>query len=193
LVSAVETEEGRHWAESRIKALTGGDTIAARFMRQDYFEFAPQFKLVIAGNHKPGLKSVDEAIRRRFHLLPFSVTIPATERDPRLRDKLKAEWSGILAWLIEGCLQWQRYGLVAPGVVTDFTAAYLEAEDTISGWIEECCSCQPDAWSPSAILFACWKAWTEKTGEQTGTAKRFAQKLDGNGFALRRTSRGARL
>ena len=76
VVTAVETEEGRRWAESRIKALTGGDKISARFMRQDFFEFTPQFKLIIAGNHKPGLRSVDEAIRRRFHLIPFTVTIP---------------------------------------------------------------------------------------------------------------------
>jgi putative DNA primase/helicase len=76
LVTAVETEEGRRWAESKIKSLTGGDEISARFMRQDYFSFTPVFKLVIAGNHKPGLRSVDEAIRRRFHLVPFAVTIP---------------------------------------------------------------------------------------------------------------------
>ncbi len=77
LVTAIETEEGRRWAESRIKTLTGGDRVSARFMRQDFFEFTPQFKLVIAGNHKPSLRSVDEAIRRRFHLIPFAVTIPA--------------------------------------------------------------------------------------------------------------------
>ena len=76
LVTATETEEGRQWAESRIKTLTGGDRVSARFMRQDFFEFTPQFKLFIAGNHRPGLRSVDEAIRRRFHLVPFAVTIP---------------------------------------------------------------------------------------------------------------------
>jgi putative DNA primase/helicase len=76
LVTATETEEGRQWAESRIKSLTGGDRVSARFMRQDFFEFTPQFKLFIAGNHRPGLRSVDEAIRRRFHLVPFAVTIP---------------------------------------------------------------------------------------------------------------------
>jgi putative DNA primase/helicase len=88
LVTAIETEEGRRWAESRIKALTGGDRVAARFMRQDFFEFTPQFKLQVAGNHKPGLRSVDEAMRRRLHLLPFTVTIPPAERDPSLAEKL---------------------------------------------------------------------------------------------------------
>src|SRR5690606_275286 len=108
---AQETEEGRRWAEARIKALTGGDPISARFMRQDFFTFTPQFKLMIAGNHKPGLRSVDEAIRRRFHLLPFTATIPADRRDPKLAEKLKAEGPGILAWAIEGTRHWLHLGL----------------------------------------------------------------------------------
>lgn len=133
LVTAVETEEGRRWAESKIKTVTGGDKITARFMRQDFFEYTPQFKLLIAGNHKPGLRSVDQAIRRRLHLIPFTITIPAGERDPKLNDKLKAEWPGILAWMIEGCLEWQQCGLAPPAAVTDATAAYLEAEELDSG------------------------------------------------------------
>ena len=139
LVTSVETEEGRRWAESRIKSLTGGDKIAVHFMRQDFFEFTPQFKLVIAGNHKPGLRSVDEAIRRRLNLIPFTVTIPPAERDPDLAEKLKAEWPGILAWAIVGCLAWQRDGLAAPKAVTSATAAYLEAEDAVAAWIKERC------------------------------------------------------
>ena len=129
LVTATETEEGRRWAESRIKQLTGGDTVAARFMRQDFFEYRPAFKLIIAGNHKPLLRSVDEAIRRRFHLIPFAVTIPPEERDAVLAEKLKAEWPGILAWLIEGCLEWQTEGLRPPQAVLEATEAYLSAED----------------------------------------------------------------
>lgn len=86
LVTAIETEEGRRWAESKLKALTGGDRIAARYMRQDFFEFVPQFKLLVAGNHKPGLRTVDEAIRRRFNLIPFTITIPPAERDLELAD-----------------------------------------------------------------------------------------------------------
>src|SRR5205807_4030130 len=76
LVTAIETEEGRTWAESKLKSITGGDEIAARFMRQGFFRFVPTFKLMIAGNHRPRLRSVDEAIRRRFQLIPFAVTIP---------------------------------------------------------------------------------------------------------------------
>ena len=114
MVTAVETEEGRRWAESKIKTLTGGDKIAARFMRQDFFEYAPQFKLLIAGNHKPSLRTVDEAIRRRFHLIPFTVTIPPEQRDTTLGDRLKDEWPGILGWAIEGCVEWMAKGLAAP-------------------------------------------------------------------------------
>ncbi|HUS53275.1 MAG TPA: phage/plasmid primase, P4 family, partial [Thermohalobaculum sp.] len=143
LVSAQETEEDRRWAESRIKSLTGGDVIAARFMRQDFFEFTPQFKLVIAGNHKPGLRSIDEAIRRRFHLVPFTVTIPPEKRDPDLAEHLKAEWPAILAWAIEGCLAWQRDGLAPPESVLAATAHYLEGQDAIAAWIDDCCKRDP--------------------------------------------------
>jgi putative DNA primase/helicase len=123
LVTAVETEEGCHWAEGRIKSLTGGDKISARLMRQDFFEYTPQFKLIIAGNHKPGLKSVDEAIRRRFNLIPFTVTIPPDERDGALPEKLKAELPGIMQWMINGCVDWQERTLAPPEVVATATAA----------------------------------------------------------------------
>jgi putative DNA primase/helicase len=137
LVTATETEEGRRWAESRIKMLTGGDRVKARFMRQDLFEFTPQLKLMISGNHKPALRSIDEATRRRFNLIPFTVTIPEDERDQELGEKLKAEGPGILAWMVEGCLAWQREGLKPPKTVTAATAAYLEAQDSMAAWLDE--------------------------------------------------------
>ena len=186
LVTAVETEEGRRWAEAKIKSLTGGDRIAARFMRQDFFEYVPQFKLLIAGNHKPGLRSVDEAIRRRFNLIPFIVTIPAEERDPDLVEKLKAEWPGILAWMIEGCLDWQEGGLAAPEAVTAATAAYLEAEDALSAWIDETCERDPAAWSSSSDLYRSWKAWADRTGEHGGSQKRFSQAMSDRGIEAKR-------
>jgi putative DNA primase/helicase len=191
LVSAVETEEGRRWAESKIKALTGGDKISARFMRQDFFEFIPQFKLLIAGNHKPGLRSVDEAIRRRFYLIPFTVTIPAEERDPALLEKLKTELPGILHWMIEGCLQWQQRGLAPPAVVTAATAAYLEAEDAIAAWIADCCEIDPNHWERRNDLFASWSAWAQRTGEYTGSLKRFLERLETRpGIIPKRQSHG---
>lgn len=137
LVISQETERGRRWAEAKIKALTGGDPITARFMRQDFFTYLPTFKLVIAGNNKPSLSGVDVAIRRRFNLVPFIVTITKPDRD--LPDKLRAEWPGILRWMIEGCLQWLDIGLNPPRAVQAATDIYLNEEDSLAQWIEECC------------------------------------------------------
>jgi hypothetical protein len=134
-------------------------TVSARFMRQDFFEYVPQFKLSITGNHRPGLRSVDEAIRRRFHLVPFKVTIPTEQRDIDLGEKLKAEWPGILAWLIEGCLQWQEIGLRQPQAVIDATKAYRESEDAITAWIDEKCERNGSAWDTASNLYASWKTW----------------------------------
>jgi putative DNA primase/helicase len=188
LVSAVETEDGRRWAESKIKALTGGDKIAARFMRQDFFEFTPQFKLIVAGNHKPGLRSVDEAVRRRLHLIPFSVTIPEAERDKDLVQKLKTEWPGILQWAVEGCLAWQRQGLSSPKVVREATEDYLAAEDAQGRWLEDRCLLGVEYSTSPSTLFADWREWAEMNGEYSGTQKAFSQKLEDRGFQRHRTS-----
>ena len=184
LVTSVETEEGRRWAESKIKSLTGGDRIAARFMRQDYFEFTPIFKLVVAGNHKPGLRSVDEAIRRRFHLVPFTVTIPVDERDEGLGAKLKSELPGILNWAIKGCLEWQSTGLAPPLVVQDATAAYLEAEDALTAWIEDAGERATEVFETSQALYRSWKSWCDRTGEHAGSLKKFSQRLEDRGEAI---------
>ncbi len=181
LVTAQETEEGRAWAESKIKSLTGGDPITARFMRQDFFTFTPQFKLLIAGNHKPGLRNVDEAMRRRFHLIPFTVTIPASERDPALPEKLKAEWPGILKWMIHGCLEWQRIGLAPPPAVVEATEEYLVAEDSFSIWMGDCLTPCARWFEPSADLFGAWKIWAERAGESPGSQKRFSQTFETKG------------
>jgi P4 family phage/plasmid primase-like protien len=103
LLTAVETEEGRTWSEAKIKAITGGDEISARFMRQDFFTFVPKFKLMIAGNHKPSLRTVDEAIKRRLQLIPFNVKFEGKAVDKELPAKLEAEWPAILRWMVEGC------------------------------------------------------------------------------------------
>jgi putative DNA primase/helicase len=186
LVTATETEEGRRWAESRIKALTGGDPVSARFMRQDFFEYVPQFTLIISGNHKPSLRTVDEAIRRRFHLIPFTVTIPLEDRDPELGEKLKAEWPGILQWMIDGCVAWQEQGLAAPEAVTNATKEYLEAEDALAAWIDECCDRDPNAWEQSSSLFKSWRVWAERSGEQFGNTKQFRDRLEARGIEHKR-------
>jgi putative DNA primase/helicase len=178
LVSATETEEGRRWAEAKIKKLTGGEPIPARFMRQDFFEYVPQFKLFIAGNHKPGLRAVDEAIRRRFNLVPYTVTIPPDERDSGLADKLKDEWPGILAWAIDGCIDWLERGLAPPQAVTAATAEYLEGEDSLSAWLQEAGERDPTAFEESTALFGAWKAWATRAGEWVGSQRKFSQRLE---------------
>ena len=190
LVSSIETEEGRRWAESKIKNLTGGDPIAARFMRQDFFEFIPQFKLLIAGNHKPSLRSANEAIRRRFHLVPFSVTIPEAERDLDLADKLKQEWPGILQWAIEGCMAWYRDGLNPPAAVKDATAAYLANEDYIARWMEECCTRAPRESEKTPVLYKNYCAWCDTNHEKSLSNKGFSAELDLRGHAVQHTMVG---
>jgi putative DNA primase/helicase len=182
LVVASETEQNHRWAESKIKQMTGGDPITARFMRQDFFTYTPQFKLLIAGNHRPSLRSVDEAIRRRLHLIPFTVTIPVSERDPALFEKLKAEWSGILQWAADGCLEWQRIGLDPPPAVRNATESYLAEEDAAGKWIDECCAVDPVYSARSSELYASWKGWAERVGERTGSQKRLSQTLIDRGF-----------
>jgi putative DNA primase/helicase len=186
-VTAIETEEGRLWAEAKVKALTGGDRVTARFMRQDFFQFVPQFKLLIAGNHKPGLRNVDEAMRRRMHLIPFSVTVNEKERDPELTEKLRAEWPGILGWAIEGCLAWQQEGLNPPEVVRRATTEYLASEDSVGRWIEEYCIERPNCWAPVRDLFASFERCCKSAGESAGSKKRFTQTLESRGFRPTRT------
>jgi P4 family phage/plasmid primase-like protien len=190
LVTAIETEEGRRWAESKIKALTGGDPISARFMRQDFFEYVPQFKLVVAGNHKPGLRNVDAAMRRRLNLVPFTGTIPAEERDTKLEEKLVEEWNGILQWAIEGCLEWQRAGLRPPAIVQQATEDYLAAEDALGRWLEERCEASRAYKATTAALFADWREWCETSGEHSGSEKKFSQTLEARDFQRARIGSG---
>ena len=154
-------------------------------MRGDFFEFTPQFKLMISGNHKPALRNVDEAIRRRLHLIPFTVTIPPQERDPDLPDKLKAEWPGILQWAIDGCLEWQRVGLRPPEAVRRATDDYMEAEDSLGQWLDEECDAepgQPHKWEAVGALFASWSDYALRAGEKPGTKKAFSEAMQKRHF-----------
>jgi putative DNA primase/helicase len=182
LVTAQETEEGHYWAESRIKALTGGDPITARFMRQDFFTYLPTFKVFIAGNHRPRLRNVDEAMARRIHMIPFNVVIPKKERDPDLPEKLKKEWPEILAWMIEGAVKWQKEGLRPPQAVLSATAEYFDEEDTVGRWLKECCVLNAQQRTTVADLWESWNAWGGENGEAQVSKKRFSQELVGRGF-----------
>lgn len=192
-VAAIETEQGKRWAESKLKNLTGGDKIAARFMRQDFFEFFPQFKLFVAGNHKPAIRNIDEAMKRRLHLIPFTITVPPERRDKNLQHKLLAERDGILAWAVQGCLNWQRHGrLDPPQRVVDATEEYFEAEDALGRWLDERCVRTANAKSLTAELFSDWKVWAEAAGEFTGSQKRFADLLLNRGLDKWRNGMGLR-
>jgi putative DNA primase/helicase len=183
LVIASEVETGKHWAESRINELTGGSPIRAHFMRCDDFDFTPQFKLMIQGNHKPALRSVNEAARRRFHLVPFVVTIPPDERDHKLGEKLRDEWPAILQWAIDGCIAWQSEGLNPPPIVKDASEEYFSTEDTIGTWLNERTIVSPQVGSAKAsVLYQDFKTWAEAAGEYCGSQKRFGQELRDRGF-----------
>ena len=190
LVASTETSGGRHWHESRIKMLTGGDPIPARYMHGNFFHFTPQFKLVISGNHKPALRAVNEAIRRRMHLVPFTVTIPEKERDPNFAEKLKPEWPGILQWMVDGCTEWRRIGLAAPKTVRDATETYLQQEDNLLTWLNERAYEDPNAVETAVNLFASWKDFCEQSGMRCGTKKEFMAALRDKGYADKKVTRG---
>lgn len=190
LVVAQEVDEGRNWAEAKIKTLTGGDPITARFMRRDFFTFTPQFKLLIAANHKPVLRNVDEAMRSRLHLVPFTVTIPKDKRDPDLQDKLKAEWEGILQWALDGALQYQETGLAPPDAVTQATQEYFSDQDIFTQWVDECCEVGRECWEMPSLLFASWQAYAHAANLAPGSRPSFKERLTSAGFEHRRS--GAR-
>lgn len=188
LVTASETEPGQRWAEARVKMLSGGDTITARFMRQDFFSFTPTFKLLIAGNHRPSIRNVNAALRRRLHMIVFPNPVPEDSRDREMREKLRAEWPGILRWAIEGCAAWVADGLAPPATIASAVEDYFVAEDVVGRWLDERCALAPEATCTTATLFADWKSWAEAAGEYVGSTKRFAGVLHERGFARWRQS-----
>jgi putative DNA primase/helicase len=194
LVSASETEEGRRWAESRIKQLTGGDVVSARLMRQDFFEYRPQYKLTIIGNHKPRLRNVGDAMQRRINIIPF-VHKPL-KPDPQLEEKLKAEWPAILRWEIDGCLDWQKNRLVRPTSVKKATGKYFADQDILAQWLEEECDAEPgNRWKMAAVgeLFQSWVSYAKAAGAEAGSQVEFSEKMEIQGFEKHRGAKGKRV
>ena len=188
LVVASETEEGRAWAEARVKALTGGDPITARFMRKDFFTFIPTFKLLIVGNHRPVLRNVDQAMRRRIHMVPFTHKPP--QPDPNLGEALRAEGPGILRWAVDGCLAWQRHGLAPPQVVRAATEEYLADQDVFGAWAAERLIFGPDLSERPGTLLADFNAWALRNGEGQRSRHTLKAWLDRQPNLGRRTVRG---
>ena len=163
-VSASESEQDRPLAESLVKRLTGGtDQVSARFLYGELFDFKPVGKFWLSTNHKPNIRGVDDAIWSRIRLIPFNVTIPLAEQDKKLAAKLKAELPGIFAWLVAGCLGWQREGLDAPAEVIEASAAYRAEQDKFSGWLDECCEMDPNAFTTARVAFESYRDYTNDT------------------------------
>jgi len=177
LVTASETEEGRAWAEARIKKVTGGDPIKARFMNKDFFEYTPQFKPIFDGNHLPNLRNVGAAERRRFHVVPFTAVIPADRKDPELDEKLKAELGHVLRWMIDGCAEWQGRGLNPPRRVVESTDEYFEDQDLLSTWLSETFDLRPESYELSASVFQRWKDYAEANNVRPGAQLALTKKL----------------
>jgi putative DNA primase/helicase len=190
MVAAVEVEAGRRLAELLIKEMTGGDTISARFMRAEWFEFRPEFKIFLATNHRPIIRGTDHAIWRRIHLIPFDVQIPKLERDKALAAKLKAELPGILNWALEGCLLWQDTGLDPPAEVQAATEEYRAEMDELGDWLGERCIVTPGAEALAKHLYASYTEWAEENGEKRPLSRKaFASALNERHFE-RKTGKG---
>ncbi|BDH62137.1 hypothetical protein MTP04_22670 [Lysinibacillus sp. PLM2] len=185
-VSAVESEEGEKLQESLVKTITGGEPILARFLRQEYFEFIPEFKVFFTTNHKPVIGGVDDGIWRRVKIIPFTLSLKPHERDKRLEEKLSLEMPGILNWAIEGCLKWQQDGLKEPKVVVDATGQYKEDMDIIAPFLNEMCYIDEPKNEAIRIeakeLYNVYNSWCFKSGERTLGNRSFYRMLETKGF-----------
>jgi putative DNA primase/helicase len=202
LVSAVETEQDRKLQEAMIKQATGGDRLTARFMRQEFFEFVPNFKLWMATNHKPRVRGTDNAIWRRIRLLPFLVIFSDPEeakegqpvKDFTLKDKLMKERSGILKWMVDGCIKWQEEGLRrAPKVVTEAITEYRESQDATAGFVAEYCHVAPSVHAKVGSLYKAYRNWCIENGETPLSSVSFGLALEEKGFASKKGTGGVRV
>jgi putative DNA primase/helicase len=192
-VSASESEEGKRLNEPLIKEMTGGDTLCARFLHAEFFEFKPQCKIWLATNHKPVVHGTDKAIWNRIKLIPFEVTIPEAEQDKHFEEKLKPELAGILAWAVRGCLEWQENGLGVPGEVKRATESYREEMDTLGNFIKERCVKGPTAVVGSKEFNESYCKWCEENGERALSQRQVGTQLGKRGFTKDRNSKTGRI
>jgi putative DNA primase/helicase len=192
LVVASELADGGRLNEGLVKDLTGGDTMSARFLYGEPFTFKPAFKLWLYGNHKPTITGTDDGIWRRVQLIPFTVQIPESERDPALPAKLRAELPGILAWAMRGWQEYQRDGLGMPAAVTQATADYRAESDTLGLFLAECCHMAEGATARGAELYTAYLTWAERGGLRRPLSNvRFSRALGERGFTNGRDNRGS--
>jgi putative DNA primase/helicase len=191
-VSTVETGERQSLAENFVKAITGGDRISARFLYEEFFDFEPVFKLWLASNHKPVIRAADEGIWRRVRLVPFLERFEGERADRNLREKLQAELTGILAWAVRGCLEWQQAGLQPPRSVIDATADYRSEMDTFAGFIADCCVLSADGSVGATELYNAYRLWCTANSERALTQTRFGTQLRDRGLQKARSGRKRR-
>jgi putative DNA primase/helicase len=188
--TAIETAENRRMAEPLIKVLTGGDTITARFLWAEFFDFTPHFKIFLAVNHKPKITGTDVGIWRRIRLIPFNVQFPEGNRDPHLKEKLIAEGPGILKWMMIGYSMWKAEGLQPPDAVREATAEYKTEQDIFLQFLQEKLKRDPDAVIPGKEIYAAYKAWAEAEGERVQSRKWTSARLEEHGFEKIRKREG---
>jgi putative DNA primase/helicase len=185
-----EADDGRRLAESLVKELTGGDSIRARRMREDFWEFNATHKLWLAANHKPIVRGTDHGIWRRIKLIPFTVTIPDDEQDKALPAKLEGELSGILNWALAGCIEWQETGLAPPADVATATSHYQQAMDVMGQFLEQRCVTAGGAEAGATSLYRAYRDWCVATGEHSLNQTRFGTELTERGFKTDRRTHG---
>lgn len=195
LVVSLEVDDGKALAEGLLKSMTGGDTITARFLYGESFEFMPRFTLWLAANARPKVNADDTGMWRRIVQIPFVHVIPEEERDEAVKVRLRSDpevQSAILAWAVEGCLAWQRDGLRIPDEVRLYTEAYRAENDPLQGWIAENCELAATAFTSTAALRLNYQSWVLDAGEQQVTAKEFARSLTSKGCESARGTGGVR-
>jgi len=190
-VVSIEVEEGKRLAEALVKTICGGDTVSARHLYQAHFEFRPQCKLWLACNDTPRVSDTDTGLWRRILRVPFEHTIPSHERDPAVKMILRdPELAGpaILAWIVQGCLRWQREGLIVPEFVEEATEEYRQEQDPLRDFLEEECLFAPWNIVPVAELRRRYDEWARECGLKfTLSPQQFNRRLETRGCTRRAT------
>jgi putative DNA primase/helicase len=189
-VSAAEVEQGRRLAESKVKQLTGRDTVTARYLFGEPFNFRPEFKLWLSTNNKPVIQGTDDAIWDRIRLILFTQRFDGERQDPKLPEKLRNELAGVLAWMVEGCLEWQEHGLGQSDSVREATDQYRAEMDTLAAFIEDRCVVREGIVAPATPLYKQFQMWCDDAGEKPETQKVFGMRLRERGFTSDKIKRG---
>jgi len=187
-VTTTEAEEGRRLSEPLIKKITGNDQMTARFLYGEYFSFTPNFKIFMATNHKPVIKGTDYGIWRRIKLIPFTTRISEDKQDKMLEEKLRKEASGILNWLLEGTLKWQKDGLLAPAIVLDATEEYKGEMDVIGNFIKNRCIAKAGLKIRIWELYKAYSDWCDTNNEHAVSERFFTMRLKDMGYEQCRNS-----